>query len=49
VLDRSGPDHQPVFRVEVRLGNGEAEVATAGSKRQAEQAAAEQLLRRIGA
>jgi ribonuclease-3 len=48
VLDRSGPDHQPVFRVEVRLGNGEAEVATAGSKRQAEQAAAEQLLRRIG-
>jgi ribonuclease III len=44
---RSGPDHQPLFRIEVRLGNGAAEVAEAGSKRQAEQAAAERLLARM--
>ncbi|MFM2354410.1 MAG: hypothetical protein RLZZ528_146 [Pseudomonadota bacterium] len=44
---RSGPDHQPLFRIEVRLDNGAAEVAEAGSKRQAEQAAAERLLARM--
>lgn len=46
-LARSGPDHQPLFRIEVRLENGAAEVAEAGSKRQAEQAAAERLLVRM--
>jgi ribonuclease-3 len=46
---RSGPDHQPLFRIEVRLENGAAEVAEAGSKRQAEQAAAERLLARMEA
>ncbi|MFN6953071.1 MAG: ribonuclease III, partial [Albidovulum sp.] len=46
-LGREGPDHQPVFTVEVRLANGEAEVAQAGSKRQAEQAAARALLARM--
>ncbi|MCB2115014.1 MAG: ribonuclease III [Rhodobacteraceae bacterium] len=46
-LDREGPDHQPVFTVEARLVTGEAEVAKAGSKRQAEQAAAKALLARM--
>jgi ribonuclease III len=45
---REGPDHQPVFTVLVRLGNGEVERAAAGTKRQAEQAAAKALLARMG-
>ena len=44
---REGPDHQPVFTVEVRLENGAAERAAAGTKRQAEQAAAKALLARM--
>ncbi len=46
-LARSGPDHQPVFTVEVRLEGGAFEVAQAGVKRQAEQAAAKALLERM--
>ncbi len=44
---RSGPDHAPKFTIEVRLATGESAVATAGSKRQAEQAAAGALLARL--
>lgn len=44
---REGPDHQPQFTVEVRLESGEAEVAKAGTKRQAEQTAAKALLARM--
>ncbi len=44
---RSGPDHQPVFTIEVRLASGPSEQATAGSKRQAEQAAATALLKKV--
>ncbi len=44
---RDGPDHQPIFTVEVRLENGDAEVARAGSKRIAEQQAARSLLTRL--
>jgi ribonuclease-3 len=44
---RSGPDHQPVFTVTVRLDSGEVETAQAGTKRQAEQAAARALLVRM--
>ncbi len=47
VLGREGPDHQPMFTVEVRLESGEAEVARAGTKRQAEQASAKALLARM--
>ncbi|MDE0590769.1 ribonuclease III [Halocynthiibacter sp. C4] len=43
-ISRSGPDHAPVFTIEVRLENGKSEKATAGSKRNAEQAAATALL-----
>src|SRR6056297_905172 len=44
---RSGPDHAPQFTIEARLSSGEVEAATAGSKRQAEQAAAKALLVRV--
>lgn len=46
---RTGPDHAPRFTIEVRLAIGETESATAGSKRQAEQAAAKALLTRLEA
>ncbi|SEK43739.1 ribonuclease III [Roseovarius nanhaiticus] len=45
--DRSGPDHAPQFTITAQLPNGAAEAATAGSKRQAEQAAAQMLLTRL--
>lgn len=44
---REGPDHAPVFTIEVRLANGETAKASAASKRAAEQAAAKQLMQRI--
>lgn len=44
---RSGPDHAPVFTIAARLQDGAEEQATAGSKRQAEQAAAKSLLDRL--
>ncbi len=46
-LARSGPDHAPIFTVEVRLDTGETERATAGTKRMAEQIAARALLARM--
>ncbi len=46
-LGRDGPDHQPVFTVEVRLDSGETELARSGTKRAAEQAAAKALLARM--
>ena len=44
---RDGPDHQPVFTVQVTLANGETELARAGAKRLAEQQAARALLARM--
>ena len=44
---RCGPDHAPRFTIEARLDGGEMAAATAGSKRQAEQAAAAALLGRV--
>lgn len=46
-LGRSGPDHQPVFDVQVQLETGEADTAKANTKRAAEQAAARALLARM--
>ncbi|MDP4989827.1 MAG: ribonuclease III [Marivita lacus] len=43
-LSRDGPDHAPVFVIEVRLADGQSAKAKAGSKRLAEQAAAKTLL-----
>ena len=48
-LDRSGPDHAPEFRIEAHLKSGASAVATAGSKRMAEQAAAQALLKDLSA
>lgn len=47
LVARSGPDHAPVFTIAVRLDSGEEARASAGSKRQAEQAAARALLERL--
>ncbi len=41
---REGPDHAPVFTIEARLETGESQIASATSKRAAEQAAATALL-----
>ena len=49
VVDRSGPDHAPVFVVEAALGDGRAALGEATAKRAAEQAAAAALLRSVGA
>lgn len=46
-LSRSGPDHAPVFKIEVRLSGGQSAQATAASKRKAEQAAARTLLKSL--
>ncbi|MFT3690558.1 MAG: ribonuclease III [Paenirhodobacter sp.] len=46
-IAREGPDHAPVFTIEVRLASGESERAKAGAKRQAEQSAAAALLKRL--
>ncbi len=46
---RSGPDHAPVFVIEVLLDSGQCAQATAGSKRQAQQAAAQTLLNELEA
>lgn len=44
---RSGPDHAPIFEITAELGTGDAARSRAGSKRQAEQAAAKALLARL--
>ena len=46
-ISRSGPDHAPVFTIEVQLQSGASDQAEATSKRHAEQAAAKALLTRI--
>jgi ribonuclease-3 len=46
---RTGPDHAPQFTIEARLDTGAAARAEAGSKRQAEQAAAKALLEQVEA
>ena len=46
VVDRVGPDHNPCFEIEVAVGDLETCTGRGGSKRAAEQLAAEKLLRR---
>lgn len=43
-VSRDGPDHAPHFTITAQLDNGQTATAKAGSKRQAEQAAAKALL-----
>lgn len=47
-VERSGPDHAPVFTVEVRLGSFPSQRARGTSKRAAEQEAAAMMLRDLG-
>lgn len=44
-ISRAGPDHAPVFNIQVQLANGLAAKAEATSKREAQQKAAELLLK----
>ncbi len=46
-ISRDGPDHAPVFTIEVRLTDGAKALATAATKRAAEQAAAKEILQRL--
>ena len=46
-IARSGPDHAPVFTIAARLQDGREASATAGSKREAQQAAARSLLAQV--
>ncbi|MFK5996761.1 MAG: ribonuclease III [Rhodobacterales bacterium] len=46
-LNRSGPDHAPVFEIEAQLSNGVRASASATSKRQAQQMAAKKLLEQV--
>lgn len=48
LVERTGPDHAPRFRVRVTVGDEKPVAAEARSKRQAEQAAARTLLERLG-
>ena len=48
-IGRDGPDHAPLFTVEVRLEDGARDTGRATSKRQAEQEAARALLRQLEA
>ena len=45
---RSGPDHAPIFTVEVRIAGYESESGQGPTKRDAEQDAAKRMLRRLG-
>lgn len=46
-MSREGPDHAPLFSIEVRVFNGQRAMAKATTKRAAEQAAAKALLEKL--
>jgi ribonuclease-3 len=48
VIDQKGPSHEPLFTIEVRVEGQAPATAVAGAKRDAEKAAAQQLLDRLG-
>jgi ribonuclease-3 len=48
IVSRTGPDHEPVFVVEVAISGFQPATGTGRSKRIAEQDAAENLLHRQG-
>ena len=47
LVERTGPDHAPIFTIEAQLEDGEAARGTARSKKLAEQEAAAELLARL--
>ncbi len=46
-IDRTGPDHAPHFKIEVKLPGYKGVTGEGSSKRHAEQAAAEQFLKKV--
>lgn len=48
MIERSGPDHNPLFTIRVSVTNAGSATGSGGSKRSAEQEAAARLLRDIG-
>jgi ribonuclease-3 len=48
VTAREGPDHAPVFQVEVKVAGKEPQIGTGTSKREAEQDAARKMLVSVG-
>lgn len=46
-IDRSGPDHEPIFTISVKVAGEGTENAKGRSKREAEQSAAQQMLDRL--
>jgi len=48
LVGREGPDHAPVFSVEVRVAGREPKIGSGHSKREAEQDAARQMLISVG-
>jgi ribonuclease-3 len=47
ILDRAGPDHKPIFTIQVALSTGETATGCGTSRRIAEQAAAADLLQKV--
>lgn len=47
IVDRSGPDHAPTFTVSVTVGDGPTANGTGTTRRSAEKAAAEALLKKV--
>ncbi len=47
LVNRDGPDHNPVFTISVSLSNGLSAQAKAGSKKEAERLAAKYLIQKI--
>lgn len=48
IVGREGPDHAPVFSVQVQVNGKEPEIGTGTSKREAEQDAARKMLSSVG-
>jgi ribonuclease III len=49
IVEEAGPDHQKTFRVELQIAGGLAAAGTGKSKKDAEQEAAREALRQLGA
>ena len=47
VIERSGPEHAPIFKIEVSVSTGQTGLGEGGSKRLAQSAAAASLLERL--
>lgn len=48
IMERAGPDHAPVFKIRVTIAGQEVAYGTGGSRRSGEQAAATEMLTKLG-